>query len=59
MRSGLVLQAFFTSFTLDLGYQLLPTATDNRHAFVATLSVNPVPLIAGLFFFNALLGRWR
>lgn len=59
VRSGLVFQALFTSFSLDLGYQYLPTAVDNRHAFVATVSVNPVPLIAGLFILDTLfrLGR--
>ncbi|MFO0556865.1 MAG: hypothetical protein U0269_02485 [Polyangiales bacterium] len=50
LRTGVILQTLLTGITVDLGYQFLPTATDNRHAFVGTLSVNPIPLILGIWF---------
>lgn len=58
LRAGVVLQFLYTSLSLDLSYQYLPTAIDNRHGVVATLSFNPVPLVGALFlgaFFHSIL----
>jgi hypothetical protein len=49
VRTGLALQALFTSVTLDVGYQYLLTGGNNQHAFVGTISVNPMPLVGALF----------
>jgi hypothetical protein len=59
LRTGVILQALLTGITVDLGYQFLPTATDNRHAFVGTLSVNPIPLILGILFASAFFRSLR
>lgn len=50
MRAGVIVQTLLTGITLDLGYQFLPTAIDNRHAFVGTIAINPIPLILGIWF---------
>jgi hypothetical protein len=57
-RTGLVLQGLLASITVDLSYQFLPTATDNRHGFVGTVSINPLPLVGLALMVGAFrLGR--
>jgi hypothetical protein len=58
-RAGAIIQTLLTGITLNLGYQFLPTATDNRHAFVGTLSVNPIPLILGIWFASSFFRALR
>jgi hypothetical protein len=59
-RSSLVLQGLFTALTVDLSHQWVRAGPDDRHEFRATLAINPIPIVAGLFFmggFFRALGR--
>jgi hypothetical protein len=61
LRSGAIVQFLLTAITIELAYQYLPTATDNRHALVGTIALNPIPVIALLFMtsiFSSQYLRW-